>query len=87
MTARIDSLLAELESRYPNTNGFVASLRPVANKILDRRTPEELRPTLLEMLAETCDRHVQIQRNSAGALSAWSAFAEELQRLLQRREF
>ena len=82
MTNRVDSLLAELEARYPTGDGFVDTLRPMAERILDAGTPEQHRPALLEMLAETCDRQIQIERNCARAIEAWRGFIDQLKILL-----
>lgn len=77
---RAESLIRELSARHGNRDqAFLTAVRPMVEKILDDGTPEGARVTLLEMLAETFERDVQIRSDLAAARAAW----DELLRLLR----
>lgn len=81
---RVDSLLLELSARHRNTDPrFLTAVRPMVLSILDPATPETARVPLLEMLAETFERDVQVRRDIATAQTAWSQFFARLRQLLQ----
>ena len=48
---RLDRILGELENRYGMDREFSSRVRPVAEKIFQRETPEAERPALLTLLA------------------------------------
>ncbi|MBZ0150616.1 MAG: hypothetical protein K8J09_03720 [Planctomycetes bacterium] len=80
---RVDSLLSELSSRHRNADpAFLAAVRPMVGGILEPGPPEHARVPLLEMLAETFERDVQIREDLQRARQAWSQFMARLQRLL-----
>lgn len=80
---RIDSLLLELSARHRNQDPrFLTAVRPMVATILDSGTPTAARVPLLELLAETFERDVQIRRDIAAAQAAWRDFFARLQRLL-----
>jgi hypothetical protein len=80
---RVDSLLRELSSRHRNHDPrFLAAVRPMVASILDPATPEGVRVPLLELLAETFERDVQIRRDTERAGAAWAAFFANLKRML-----
>lgn len=80
---RIESLLRELSSRHRNDDPrFLDAVRPMVVAILDQRTPEVARVPLLEMLAETFERDVQVRRDCAAARSAWDEFVVSLRKLM-----
>ena len=80
---RVDSLIAELSVRHKNADPrFLAAVRPMVVSILDPATPEDARVPLLEMLAETFERDVQIRDNCAAAREAFQAWIEAIKRLL-----
>lgn len=82
---RVDSLLLELQARHRNQDPrFLAAVRPMVERILDAGTPEHARVTLLELLAETFERDVQVRRDLARAQAGWQAFFEHLRTLLRR---
>jgi len=81
---RVDSLIAELSVRHKNADPkFLAAVRPMVVSILDPATPEESRIPLLEMLAETFERDVEIRDNCTAARQAFEAWIEALKRLLR----
>ena len=81
---RVDTLIAELSSRYSNRNPrFLAAVRPIVVKILDDKTPEESRVPLLEMLAETFARDVASRNSGEAAQHAWAAWTDAIKRLLR----
>lgn len=81
---RVDTLIAELSSRHQNKDErFLTAVRPIVEKILDDKTPEDVRVPLLEMLAETFERDVTIRANGEAAQLAWKQFTEVLKRLLK----
>ena len=81
---RIDSLLQELSSRHRNDDSrFLAAVRPMVAGILDPATPEDRRVPLLELLAETFERDVQVRRDTGRALAAWQQWFSSIQRLLR----
>jgi len=80
---RVDSLLQELSSRHRNHDArFLAAVRPLVVTILDGATPVHARVSLLELLAETFERDVQVRRDCAAAQAAWASWFESLKRLL-----
>lgn len=80
---RIDSLLQELSSRHRNHDArFLAAVRPVVASILDTGTPEHARVALLELLAETFERDVQVRRDCAAAQAGIAAWFAALRRRL-----
>lgn len=81
---RVDSLIHELSTRHQNSNPrFLAAVRPMVVNILDPATPEEARVPLMEMLAETFERDVQVRRDSEATKVALAAFFERLKRMLR----
>ena len=81
---RVDSLIHELSHRHRNLDErFLTAVRPMVARILDVATPEHARVPLLEMLAETFERDVQIRRDIAAARAAWDEFFARLRRLLR----
>lgn len=80
---RVDSLLQELASRHRNDDpGFLAAVRPMVVTILDPATPEHARVPLLELLAETFERDVQVRRDIGRARASWENFFVSLRKLL-----
>ena len=80
---RIDSLLLELSSRHRNDDArFLTAVRPMVVTILDPATPEAARVPLLELLAETFERDVQVRRDTARAQAAWADFFATLKKLM-----
>lgn len=80
---RVDSLLQELSSRHRNQDPrFLAAVRPMVVTILDADTPDASRVALLELLAETFERDLQVRRDCAKAQDAWVAFMASIRRLL-----
>lgn len=81
---RADSLIHELSTRHQNLDErFLAAVRPMVGKILDEGTPDHARVPLMELLAETFERDVQIRRDMAAARAAWNDFFERLRRMLR----
>ena len=81
---RVDSLMHELASRHGNHDArFLDAVRPLVATILDAGTPEQARVPLLELLAETFERDVQVRRDCAAARAAWAEFIEVLKRLIR----
>ncbi len=81
---RAESLIRELTARSGNDDvAFLGAVRPLVEKILDAATPEAARVPLLELLAETFERDVQVRRDLAVARRGW---IELLQRLRARLE-
>ncbi|MCK5941713.1 MAG: hypothetical protein KAI24_07085 [Planctomycetes bacterium] len=81
---RVDSLIAELSVRHRNTDPeFLAAVRPMVVAILDPATPDASRVPLLELLAETFERDVQVRRDAAAARAAWTGFVEVIRKLLR----
>lgn len=81
---RVDSLLSELSSRHHNQDPrFLAAVRPMVVTILDPATPEQARVPLLELLAETFERDVQVRRDLDKALAGWNRFFAALRKLLE----
>ena len=83
MMTRVDSLLAELGARHRTGDAFLEQLRPMVERILDPGTPEAARPDLLELVAESCERHVTIEKNCKQAVAAWNQFAAHLKAALE----
>lgn len=80
---RIDSLLLELSTRHRNHDPrFLTAVRPMVATILDPGTPEAARVPLLELLAETFERDVQVRRDIANAHTAWGEFFARLRKLI-----
>jgi hypothetical protein len=80
---RVDSLLQELASRHRNDDPrFLAAVRPMVVTILDPATPEHARVPLLELLAETFERDVQVRRDLGRARASWDSFFASLRKLL-----
>lgn len=81
---RVDSLLSELSQRHRNQDPrFLASVRPMVANILDPATPDHARVPLLELLAETFERDVQVRRDIGKALDGWQRFFASLRKLLE----
>lgn len=80
---RVDSLLLELSNRHRNHDPrFLAAVRPMVERIIDPATPEQARVPLLEMLAETFERDVQVRSDLAKAQQHWADFFANLRKLL-----
>lgn len=80
---RVDSLLLELSSRHRNHDPrFLAAVRPMVERIVDPATPEQARVPLLEMLAETFERDLQVRTDLAKAQQHWVDFFAHLKKLL-----
>ncbi len=76
---RAESLIRELAARHGNRDtSFLTAVRPLVEKILDGATPAIARVSLLEMLAETFERDVQIRRDVAAARTAWAELIQLL---------
>ena len=84
MNARLDALMDELAARHGNDAAFLASVRPMAERILDPGTPEDARPALLELLAETCERDVAVKRNCEKAVNGLQQWFSNLERTIRR---
>ncbi|MCC7063607.1 MAG: hypothetical protein IT456_12440 [Planctomycetes bacterium] len=81
--SRVDSLLLELSSRHRNDDPrFLAAVKPMVERILDPLTPEQARVPLLEMLAETFERDVQVRRDLEKARENWASFFANLKKLM-----
>lgn len=81
---RVDSLLSELSQRHQNQDPrFLLAVRPMVAAILDPATPEQARVPLLELLAETFERDVQVRRDLDKALEGWNRFFASLRKLLE----
>ena len=81
---RVDSLISELSTRHKNASPrFLAAVRPMVVSILDPATPEEARVPLMEMLAETFERDVQVRRDTEATKVALASFFERLKQLLR----
>ena len=81
---RVDSLLSELSQRHRNQDPrFLAAVRPMVANILDPATPDHARVPLLELLAETFERDVQVRRDIGKALEGWKGFFASLRKLLE----
>jgi hypothetical protein len=79
---RTDRLLSELSARYDLKAGFLQKLRPLAHSILHERFDEERRLSLLEQLAETCERDRILRVESDRAHTAVKDFVARLKNLL-----
>lgn len=82
--SRVDSLIAELRARHGNEELFFDHLRPLVVKIFDPATPEESRNSLLELVAETCERNHEDKVNFAAAQKAWQDHMDHLIEMLRR---
>ena len=81
---RVDSLLEELASRHRNRDPrFLAAVRPMVAGILDVRTPDGSRIALLELLAETFERDVQVRNDCASAQAGLASLFASIARLLR----
>jgi hypothetical protein len=81
--SRVDALLLELSSRHRNDDPrFLAAVRPMVERILDPGTPEHARVPLLEMLAVTFERDVQVRRDIEKARTNWAEFFANLKKLM-----
>ncbi len=80
---RVDSLLLELSSRHRNHDPrFLVAVRPMVERIIDPATPEQMRVPLLEVLAETFERDVQVRNDLDKARQHWADFFAHLKKLL-----
>lgn len=85
--SRVDALLEELSARHDNRDPrFLAAVRPMIERILDPTTPVASRVPLLELLAQTFERDVQIRRDFAAASLGVQQFFAALRRLLEGRD-
>lgn len=83
---RVDALIQELSARHANDDErFLAAVRPMVERILDPAMPEEHRVPLLELLAESFERDVQVRRDLQQARENWARFFEALKQMLRRR--
>ena len=82
MVSRVDGLLGELKSRHGTEAQFMERLRPMVENILGEDTPDHMRSELLELLAETCDRQVKIQRDGVKMREAFQSFFANIGQLL-----
>lgn len=81
---RVDSLLQELSARHANHDPrFLQAVRPMVERILDPGLAEGTRTSLLEMLAETFERDVEVRRDCAAAREHLAAFFAQLMKLLR----
>lgn len=81
---RVDALLSELSARHHNQDPrFLTAVRPMVEGILDPRIREQDRVGLLELLAETFERDVQVRVDCERARVAWSEFLAAVARLLR----
>ena len=80
---RVDTLLTELSARHRNHDPrFLTAVRPLVASILDDGTPADKRVPLLELLAETFERDVQVRRDCEEARVALQQFLTLLRQLL-----
>jgi len=80
---RIDALLAELTARHGNDDPqFLAAVRPMVARILEPAIPSAARVPLLELLAETFERDLQVRRDLAVAREQWQRFFAHLRQML-----
>lgn len=84
MRERLERILGELEQRYGLEPRLAERLRPVLARILEPQTPEEARPGLLTLLAETCERQAAVRADCERAAAGFEALFQELARMLQR---
>ena len=83
---RVDAVLDELSSRHQNTDArFLAAIRPIVERILAPDTPASARVGLMELLAETFERDVQIRQDIAAARQGIVDFFDTLRRLIDPR--
>jgi hypothetical protein len=81
--SRVDALLSELSARHRHRDPqFLASVRPLAEKILDPMLSATARVPLLELLAETFERDANIRRDGAAARAALREWTVALLRRL-----
>ena len=59
---RVDRLIAELTARYELQERFIKQLRPAIERIFSDEIPEDRRPYLLEVVAQTCQNDLMIRR-------------------------
>lgn len=84
MPERVDSLLAELQARHSTQPEFMDQLRPLVERILADATPEDSRPRLLELVAETCERQTMIEKNSEAMRAAFDEMFRLMRLMIQR---
>ena len=84
MRERLERILGELERRYGLDAAFSMRVRPVAARIFDPQTPEDVRPALLTHLAETYERQASLQESRRQALAGIRSMFDNLARLLQQ---
>ena len=80
---RVESLLTELSQRHRNSDPrFLAAVRPIVERIVDPALSEDVRVPLLELLAETFERDVQVRLDLRRMRQAWDQMVVDLQKLL-----
>ncbi|MDO8348981.1 MAG: hypothetical protein Q7T30_02005 [Planctomycetota bacterium] len=80
---RVDALLTELSLRHRNDDPrFLAAVRPIIERIVDPSLPEDARVPLLELLAETFERDVQVRLDLRRMRQAWDRMVADLLRVL-----
>jgi hypothetical protein len=78
MSNRARHLLDELTVRYDLQPEFVARLAPTVEQILAPALSEDQRITLLELLAETCDRDQRLRRDFGAIREGLASLARRL---------
>ena len=86
MVQRVESLLEELEARHGAGQAFMDQLRPVVERIFNPGTPEESRPHLLELVAEACERQVELTHNCEVIRAALANCANSIAEVIARLE-
>ena len=81
---RIDRLILELKARYELSAEFVAQVRPTVEKIFSPAIADDVRTTLLEQLAETCQRDLERRRSLVKARQGLSRVMNNLRTLQER---
>lgn len=82
---RAESLIRELSARHGNADpAFIAGVRPLVELILDVGTPESARVDLLELLAETFERDLQVRRDLDAARRGLAEIFARLRAQLDR---
>lgn len=84
MGERVDGLLAELQARHKTQPEFMEQLRPLLERILDDDTPEDCRPRLLELVAETCERQTRIAQATEALRAAFEEMFELMRLMVER---
>ena len=83
---RVEALLAELSARHRNQDPrFLTAVRPLVARVVDPGLPEAERVRLLELVAETFERDVQVRRDCLAAKDAWAGYIAALLPLLRDR--